>query len=144
MPVGPSYWDRDSPRRSAVFSSSAEPTTGTALVWGTSVRNAPRVTSKREPSSRATASTVSVKVRHLTLGSLQVNTTTSLERAVEEWEESVAKLIHESEDLTEYVARLEAAADESLREVVEPASGESIAAELERFLREQDRKGPPA
>ena len=74
---------------------------------------------------------------------LPVNTT-SLERAVEEWEESVAKLIHESEDLTEYVARLEAAADESLREVVEPASGESIAAELERFLREQDRKGPPA
>jgi proteasome assembly chaperone (PAC2) family protein len=69
--------------------------------------------------------------------------TATLERAVQEWEESVAKLIGESEELTDYVARLEAAADESRREVrMDHASGESIAAEVERFLRDQDPRGP--
>jgi proteasome assembly chaperone (PAC2) family protein len=63
-----------------------------------------------------------------------------LSSASEQWEENVAGLITGSEELTEYVARLEAAADEGGSEDVEPeggASGEAIAAEVERFLREQ-------
>ena len=69
--------------------------------------------------------------------------TSTLERAAEGWEESVAKLIQESDELSEYVSKLEAAADQNLGQVrMEPASGESIAAELERFLREQDLGGP--
>jgi proteasome assembly chaperone (PAC2) family protein len=69
--------------------------------------------------------------------------TSSLERAAQGWEEGVAKLIQESEELAEYVGKLEAAADQNIGEVrMEPASGEAIAAELERFLREQDQEGP--
>ena len=71
--------------------------------------------------------------------------TSSLQRAAEGWEESVAKLIQESEELSEYVTKLEAAADQNLGQVrMEPVSGDAIAAELERFLREQDQEGPPA
>jgi proteasome assembly chaperone (PAC2) family protein len=70
--------------------------------------------------------------------------TSSLERASQGWEESVAKLIQESEELSEYVGKLEAAADQNLGEVrMEPVSGDAIAAELERFLREQDQGGQP-
>ena len=69
--------------------------------------------------------------------------TSSLERAAQGWEESVARLIQESDELSEYVGKLEAATDQNLGEVrMEPASGEAIAAELERFLREQDSEGP--
>ena len=71
--------------------------------------------------------------------------TSSLQRAAEGWEESVAKLIQDSEELSEYVGKLEVAADQNLGQVrIEPVSGESIAAELERFLREQDQGGSPA
>lgn len=67
--------------------------------------------------------------------------TDPLTRAVESWEQTVLGAVQESDELTEYVARLEAAADESvgrarLSEEQVP-SGETIAAELERFLREQ-------
>jgi hypothetical protein len=65
--------------------------------------------------------------------------TAPLERASTAWEEGVRRVVEESEELTEYVDRLEAAADESanlpLSEQV--PSGEAIAAELERFLKEQ-------
>jgi predicted ATP-grasp superfamily ATP-dependent carboligase len=71
--------------------------------------------------------------------------TSSLQRAADGWEESVAKLIQESDELSEYVGKLEAAADQNLGQVrMEPVSGESIAAELERFLREQDQGGSPS
>lgn len=68
-----------------------------------------------------------------------------LTQAVQSWEETVRRLIHESDELTDYLARLEAAADEDVeprRLADEPVpSGEALAAELERFLREQDDGG---
>ncbi len=64
--------------------------------------------------------------------------TRPLERAATTWEEGVAQLVSESEELAEYVDRLESAADEpsALSEESVP-TGDAIAAELERFLREQ-------
>jgi predicted ATP-grasp superfamily ATP-dependent carboligase len=67
--------------------------------------------------------------------------TTDLSRAAAGWEGGVGRLVAESEELTQYVERLEAAADESTQGQVRlegPISGEAIAAELERFLREQE------
>jgi proteasome assembly chaperone (PAC2) family protein len=65
-----------------------------------------------------------------------------LERATAAWEEGVLRLVTESEELREYVRRLEAAADEAAPAPEggpEPIpSGEAIAAEVERFLREQE------
>jgi proteasome assembly chaperone (PAC2) family protein len=74
--------------------------------------------------------------------------TEPLSRAAANWEEGVGRLVEQSEELQEYVSRLEAAADEnardsSLREEGVP-SGDAIAAELERFLREQGGPGGPA
>lgn len=67
--------------------------------------------------------------------------TSSLSRAVESWEQTVLGAVRESDELSEYVARLEAATDERVREgelaEEQMPSGEAIAAELERFLREQ-------
>ena len=67
--------------------------------------------------------------------------TSPLEQAAIAWEEGVQRLVQESEELTEYVDRLESANDESSSQPSlsdEPVpSGDSIAAELERFLREQ-------
>jgi len=61
-----------------------------------------------------------------------------LARAAAQWEEGVREVLEGSDELSEYVSRLEAAADEALgRERMEPASGEALAAEVERFLREQ-------
>jgi len=68
-----------------------------------------------------------------------------LTRAVASWEEGVVRLIGESEELSEYVQRLEAAAEEGLVEgslADQPVpSGDAIAAELERYLREQGGEG---
>jgi proteasome assembly chaperone (PAC2) family protein len=65
-----------------------------------------------------------------------------LARAAESLTEGVDKLIAENEELAEYVRRLESAADENIgqRRLSDEAvtSGEAIAAELERFLREQE------
>jgi proteasome assembly chaperone (PAC2) family protein len=71
--------------------------------------------------------------------------TEPLNQAVGSWEQTVLDVLRESEELTEYVARLEAAADEGsdrtdMTEEQVP-SGEAIAAELERFLREQGDGG---
>jgi predicted ATP-grasp superfamily ATP-dependent carboligase len=67
--------------------------------------------------------------------------TEPLRGAVAAWEQGVAQLVSESDELAEYVRRLEGAADEGEPEVRladEPVpSGDAIAAELERFLREQ-------
>jgi predicted ATP-grasp superfamily ATP-dependent carboligase len=61
------------------------------------------------------------------------------------WEEGVLRVVQESEELSEYVRRLEAAADEGLIRgplADQPVpSGDAIAAELERFLREQGEDG---
>ena len=67
--------------------------------------------------------------------------TEALRGAVAAWEQGVGQLIGESDELAEYVSRLEGAAEEDdpqIRLSDEPVpSGDSIAAELERFLREQ-------
>ncbi|MDP8956712.1 MAG: PAC2 family protein [Actinomycetota bacterium] len=78
--------------------------------------------------------------RASTLLEVPVNTE-GLRKAAATWEEGVVRLVSESEELSEYVSRLEAAADmstEQARMSEEPVpSGEVIAAELERFLRDQ-------
>jgi predicted ATP-grasp superfamily ATP-dependent carboligase len=69
--------------------------------------------------------------------------TAPLEAAVTRWEEGVSRLVEGSEELGEYITRLEAAADGGKGEdgdeadELRPTSGEAIAAELERYLREQ-------
>jgi predicted ATP-grasp superfamily ATP-dependent carboligase len=67
--------------------------------------------------------------------------TEPLTRAVTSWEQTVLGLVQESDELTDYVTRLEAAADENAGQArlgeEQVPSGESIAAELERYLREQ-------
>ena len=52
------------------------------------------------------------------------------------WENRVSELVAENGTLTEYVSRLEGAASEG--PPLPMVSGESLAAELERFLRERD------
>ena len=61
--------------------------------------------------------------------------TGTLVQAAAAWEEGVLRLIDESAELADYVERLEAAA-EGLDEEQMP-SGDALAAELERYLREQ-------
>ena len=66
--------------------------------------------------------------------------TRGLTQAMMEWERKVNSLVEENEELGEYVRRLEAGADESARSLLQDQpvpSGEVIAAELERYLREQ-------
>ena len=69
-----------------------------------------------------------------------------LESAVSRWEEGVTRLVEGSEELSEYISRLEAAADRQddddtgdgdTRDELKSTSGDAIAAELEQFLREQ-------
>jgi len=59
-----------------------------------------------------------------------------LSPAVGTWETKVSELVQENETLTEYVQRLEEAAGEE--PPLPMVSGETLAAELERFLRERD------
>jgi predicted ATP-grasp superfamily ATP-dependent carboligase len=65
--------------------------------------------------------------------------TGTLAQAAAAWEQGVVQLIEESTELAEYVGRLEAAA-EALEEEQMP-SGDALAAELERYLREQGGEG---
>jgi proteasome assembly chaperone (PAC2) family protein len=74
-------------------------------------------------------------------GFLDVDVATdTLERAARSWEAQVSEMIAQNEDLASYVRRLEesAADGEDLGEV---PSGEALAAELERFLRDQRGDG---
>jgi proteasome assembly chaperone (PAC2) family protein len=68
--------------------------------------------------------------------------TSALQRRETEWVEEVSQFIADNEELAEYITRLESAAEEEVgreRFSDQPIpSGDSIAAELERFLREQD------
>lgn len=73
--------------------------------------------------------------------------TSPLVRAAQRWEEEVGAVVRESDELSEYVERLEAGADanaeQGLEEVV--PSGDAIAAELEQYLRErggENQEGP--
>jgi predicted ATP-grasp superfamily ATP-dependent carboligase len=61
--------------------------------------------------------------------------TDTLARAGTTWEQQIGASIAESAELSAYVRRLEELAGE--RELTEIPSGETLAAELERFLREQ-------
>ncbi len=61
--------------------------------------------------------------------------TDTLARAGATWEQQVSESIAENPELSAYVQRLEELAGE--RELTEIPSGEALAAELERFLREQ-------
>jgi proteasome assembly chaperone (PAC2) family protein len=65
--------------------------------------------------------------------------TSSLEQAARTWERGIARLVEDSDELREYVGRLETAADESAAQVEERSvpSADAIAAEVERFLKEQ-------
>lgn len=62
--------------------------------------------------------------------------TDTLERAATTWEAQVSQMIGENEDLASYVQRLEASAAEG-GDLGEVPSGDALAAELERFLRDQ-------
>ena len=54
-----------------------------------------------------------------------------------EWETEVSQIASEDEEISEYIRALEERDEED--EPLQPASGESIAAEFERYLR---RRGP--
>jgi hypothetical protein len=62
--------------------------------------------------------------------------TDTMERAAKTWETQVSGMIEDNEDLASYVERLEQSASES-PDLGEVPSGDALAAELERFLREQ-------
>jgi proteasome assembly chaperone (PAC2) family protein len=62
--------------------------------------------------------------------------TAELLPVVESWEQRVSELVGENDALTEYVRRLEETAGEEITPGNVP-SGEAIAAEVERFLRDQ-------
>jgi predicted ATP-grasp superfamily ATP-dependent carboligase len=67
--------------------------------------------------------------------------TEPLSGMAERWERGIARLLEENDELGEYVRRLEAAAEEAdqeTRSADQPfPTGESIAAELERYLQER-------
>lgn len=62
--------------------------------------------------------------------------TDTLSRAAATWEEQVSEMIEQNDDLKAYVQRLEEGAGRG-EELGEIPSGDALAAELERFLREQ-------
>jgi predicted ATP-grasp superfamily ATP-dependent carboligase len=66
-----------------------------------------------------------------------------LERAVQGWSERIDQIVADSAELVEYVQRLEANADLTGEDIVDIPSGEDLARELERFLRDQrgDERG---
>jgi predicted ATP-grasp superfamily ATP-dependent carboligase len=66
--------------------------------------------------------------------------TDTLALAGESWEPQISAMIEENADLAAYVRRLEETADER-EELIEIPSGEALAEELERFLREQRKEG---
>ena len=61
--------------------------------------------------------------------------TTDLEIAAASYERQVSEVVESDEDVAEYVRRLEASADDDIDELDLP-TGDALAAEFERFLRE--------
>lgn len=89
------------------------------------------------PSPKATLALVS-RTAALLGASIQ---TTELEIASSAYERQVSELVAEDEEATDYVARLEEADELDEAEVVEEqVSGESLAEEVERFLRDHHRE----
>jgi proteasome assembly chaperone (PAC2) family protein len=79
-------------------------------------------------------------VRHIgALTGVRANTDT-LDRAAESWEAQISSSIEDNAELTAYVHRLEELAGER-QGPSEMPSGDALAAELERFLREQRGEG---
>jgi proteasome assembly chaperone (PAC2) family protein len=64
-------------------------------------------------------------------------TTTDLEIAAASYERQVSEVVEADEDVSEYVRRLESDTDEEGLDEASLPSGDSLAAELERFLRDQ-------
>ena len=62
--------------------------------------------------------------------------TTDLEIAAASYERQVSEVVESDEDVAEYVRRLEASTDDDVDELDLP-TGDALAAEFERFLREQ-------
>ena len=62
-------------------------------------------------------------------------TATDLEIAAASYERQVSEVVESDDDVAEYVHRLEASADEDVEEL-EITSGDALAAEFERFLRD--------
>ncbi len=66
--------------------------------------------------------------------------TDTLSRAATAWEQQVAEMVGENDELSAYVRRLEEGAREA-GEAIDVPSGDALAAELERFLRERGEDG---
>ncbi len=69
-----------------------------------------------------------------------------LRRATGTYEERVSEMVASDEDVEAYVRLLEEKTDEQAVEELDPSkmpSGEELAAELERFLRDKNEGGPP-
>ena len=62
--------------------------------------------------------------------------TTALEIASASYERQVSEVVESDDDVSEYVHRLEESTDDGEEELELP-SGESLAADFERYLREQ-------
>ena len=60
-----------------------------------------------------------------------------LDRLAASWRERVDEVIAGDDDVTNYVRQLEKRYDENVAAEADVPSGETLAAELERFLREQ-------
>src|SRR5947209_14065561 len=63
--------------------------------------------------------------------------TTALEIAAASYERQVSEVVESDDDVSEYVHRLEESSDEGDDDDIELATGESLAADFERYLREQ-------
>ena len=66
--------------------------------------------------------------------------TTELDRAAETYEEQVSQAVASDEETAAYVEELEQRTD-AIEEAVELPSGDTLAAELTRYLRERDEEG---
>jgi len=64
-------------------------------------------------------------------------TTDDLESAAADYERQVSEVVASDDDVSAYVSRLEASVDEGELADMEIPSGDALAAELERFLRDQ-------
>ena len=68
--------------------------------------------------------------------------TTDLEIAAASYERQVSEVVESDDDVAEYVHRLEESADEDDDDQIELATGDSLAAEFEKFLREEQGEQP--
>ena len=62
---------------------------------------------------------------------------TALEIASASYERQVSEVVESDDDVSEYVHRLEESSDDGDDEEIELPSGDALAADFERYLREQ-------